>query len=192
MFIIHPFPFFPKVWDDISIESRHMQRGMLPIVTRYVTSSLETMLIITLKLGYRMVVLPTWHNILIKISIPNNCFEFKRCQVMIFNGKTPFQPCPVFSQSNWRRGSCCPMASYKQVILLPDYWSHLLRTISARWHVGISARSSIVMSCAHLPKYKVKKIMTFHYKQKKWHWRIQLWCTYTTPLPITEVPKPQP
>ena len=58
------------------------------------------------------------------------------------------------------------MASYKQVILLLDYWSHLLRTISTRLHVGISARSSIVMSCAHLPKYKVKKIMTFHYNKK--------------------------
>ena len=38
------------------------------------------------------------------------------------------------------------VASYKHVLLLPDYWSHLLCTVSTRLHVGICARSSIVIS----------------------------------------------
>ena len=48
------------------------------------------------------------------------------------------------------------VASYKQIILLANCWSHLLYTVSIRLHVGIFARSSIIISYEQHTNMKIK------------------------------------
>ena len=59
MFAVHPLPFLSQSQDDIFVKYVHVQCDMSPIVTRYVMSSLKTLLIDTSDLGKGIVAIPT-------------------------------------------------------------------------------------------------------------------------------------
>lgn len=84
--------------------------------------------------------------------------------------------------------------SFIQVILFLDYCSHLLYTIFARLHVGISASLSMIISYKYYKNY-ITIYMSWRLIVKE-HCRIQSGSVLTwviwPPIPITEVLESQP